>query len=384
LKAGAIPSGWVLLDFDDPLGMPADMRALDYRQRLERLETIMPGISTCERIVARSSSARVRRIGEEPGLPTHAYIQLSDRRKVDIVREHLRIRSALDDDLHFWRDTAGRKADGSPVRIECGLIDFGTFGAGRIVFTAAPQLDPSAVAAGYVVHDAGVAIENEGVGPLDVTDIELPDSETLRERSARGGAHTSYNRERGGISTVERGLLTFYTPVTSRGRTRRLSEWLADMRVDQKLRCEASFRPGSVSEAAYIRKTDFFKAFLHDTGTHTSYLLPVGYEPPQPGGVAIDSLAKAHRARLLLDQGNITGARSVLECAAERGSGLALFLLAESYDPSILSAWGIFSVWGIFGRRGGRRGNVTKARKLYAKAVAAGVYEAQHRLIAPH
>jgi len=39
---------------------------------------------------------------------------------------------------------------------------------------------------------------------------------------------------------------------------------------------------------------------------------------------------------------------------------------------------------GIFGRRGGRRGNVTKARKLYAKAVAAGVYEAQHRLIAPH
>ena len=76
------------------------------------------------------------------------------------------------------------------------------------------------------------------------------------------------------------------------------------------------------------------------------------------------------QARLLIDEGKIIAARSVLERAAESGSALALFLLAETYDPSILSAWGIF----------GRRGDVTKAQKLYAKAVAEGVHEAKYRL----
>ena len=76
------------------------------------------------------------------------------------------------------------------------------------------------------------------------------------------------------------------------------------------------------------------------------------------------------QARLLLDQGNIIAARSLLERAAESGSAMALFLLAETYDRAILSAWGIF----------GRRGNVTKARELYAKAVAGGVHEAKYRL----
>ena len=71
----------------------------------------------------------------------------------------------------------------------------------------------------------------------------------------------------------------------------------------------------------------------------------------------------------MLDQGKIIAARSVLE-RAESGSALALFLLTETYDPSILSAWGIF----------GRRGDVTNAQKLYAKAVAEGVHEAKYRL----
>jgi hypothetical protein len=70
----------------------------------------------------------------------------------------------------------------------------------------------------------------------------------------------------------------------------------------------------------------------------------------------------------------------MLKRAAESGSTLALFLLAETYDPAILSDWGIFSAWGVFGRSGGRRGNVTKARRLYAKAVAGGVHEAKYRL----
>ena len=52
------------------------------------------------------------------------------------------------------------------------------------------------------------------------------------------------------------------------------------------------------------------------------------------------------------------------------GSAQASFMLAETYDPGILSAWGTQ----------GTRGEVAKARELYAKAHAGGIQEAKDRL----
>jgi hypothetical protein len=75
------------------------------------------------------------------------------------------------------------------------------------------------------------------------------------------------------------------------------------------------------------------------------------------------------RARALLGQGNIGAARIVLERAAKMGSTQATFMLAETYDPVILSAWGTY----------GTRGEATKARELYAKAHAGGIQEAKNR-----
>jgi hypothetical protein len=75
------------------------------------------------------------------------------------------------------------------------------------------------------------------------------------------------------------------------------------------------------------------------------------------------------RARALLGQGNIGAARIVLERAAETGSAQASFMLAETYDPVILSAWGTY----------GTRGEASKARELYAKAHAGGIQEAKNR-----
>ena len=75
------------------------------------------------------------------------------------------------------------------------------------------------------------------------------------------------------------------------------------------------------------------------------------------------------RASALLGQGDIGGARTVLERAAETGSAQASFMLAETYDPGILSTWGTY----------GTRGEVTKARELYAKAHAGGIQEAKDR-----
>lgn len=75
------------------------------------------------------------------------------------------------------------------------------------------------------------------------------------------------------------------------------------------------------------------------------------------------------RAGVLLGHGDIGGARIVLERAAELGSVRAIFMLAETYDPGILAVWKTY----------GTRGEVTRARELYAKAHAGGIREAKER-----
>ncbi|MCW2220020.1 chromosome segregation ATPase [Bradyrhizobium japonicum] len=76
------------------------------------------------------------------------------------------------------------------------------------------------------------------------------------------------------------------------------------------------------------------------------------------------------RASALLGQGNIGAARVVLERAAENDNARARFMLAETYDPVVLSAWGTY----------GTRGEAAKARELYAKAQSGGIREAKDRL----
>lgn len=78
------------------------------------------------------------------------------------------------------------------------------------------------------------------------------------------------------------------------------------------------------------------------------------------------------RAALLIAQGDIGGARVVLERAAETGSASALFALAETFDPAILAAWGTV----------GTQGDPAWARELYAKAAAGGIAAATERLAA--
>jgi hypothetical protein len=76
------------------------------------------------------------------------------------------------------------------------------------------------------------------------------------------------------------------------------------------------------------------------------------------------------RASLLVAQGDIGAARVVLGHAAESGSASALFALAETFDPAVLSTWGTM----------GTQGDAARAGDLYAKALAGGVAAAKDRL----
>jgi hypothetical protein len=76
------------------------------------------------------------------------------------------------------------------------------------------------------------------------------------------------------------------------------------------------------------------------------------------------------RASVLLGQGDIGSARSVLERAVDAGDAQASFALAETYDPLILRRWGAY----------GTLGDAARARDLYARAQAGGIKEARERL----
>jgi hypothetical protein len=86
----------------------------------------------------------------------------------------------------------------------------------------------------------------------------------------------------------------------------------------------------------------------------------------------VERLRLMEQARLLIRRGDIGAARTVLEHAAGMGDAAALFALAETYDPNVLSAWGTL----------GTVGDAEKAEELYAAAVASAVQEVDGRLSA--
>jgi hypothetical protein len=78
-------------------------------------------------------------------------------------------------------------------------------------------------------------------------------------------------------------------------------------------------------------------------------------------------LAQATRR---IENGDVTGAREVLAGADDGAQGPVSFVLAETYDPNMLAAWGSRGV----------AADVARAKALYRRALANGVATAQHRL----
>ena len=99
---------------------------------------------------------------------------------------------------------------------------------------------------------------------------------------------------------------------------------------------------------------------------------PTAAPSPSPG-IAIPPAEVAgllKRARELIELGDIGAARLLLERAAGANDGTALFALAETYDPAMLTRWRVQGV----------RPNVDRARFRYQRALDQGVGEARERL----
>lgn len=86
--------------------------------------------------------------------------------------------------------------------------------------------------------------------------------------------------------------------------------------------------------------------------------------PPAPAA-EVDGKALLERAERLIRLGDISGARLVLERAADRGDPRATFLLAQTCDPRMLREWKVQ----------GLKPDPDRARALYAKAAQEGLRE---------
>ncbi len=266
VKRGIMPSEWILIDADNPIGMPIEQTSWDIQTRLEYLEPIIPGISACERIEMRSSSARVHEDGEQPGKASHAFIPVSDAKKIELLREHLKVEMQLSG-LCFDSPRKDR-ATGDIIAHEArAVIDLAVWVTGRLVFTAKSVVK----APGYCVADAGISIANSDAGVLDMAWVKLPEEARLSKLCELTGRSIGYSKA-GGLRVTDRGSLTLATLIEIKGGVRPLGDVIREMEPGEKVRCETPFR-ASNSEAAFIRLTESREPFLYDAGTCTTYFL---------------------------------------------------------------------------------------------------------------
>lgn len=75
-------------------------------------------------------------------------------------------------------------------------------------------------------------------------------------------------------------------------------------------------------------------------------IAPVGIEktPALPSIGKAEEVVFLKRGRDLVDSGDVASARLAYEYAALRGSADAMFALAQTYDPEMLSSWNVFGI----------------------------------------
>lgn len=267
LKRCMTSTSWLLLDFDTPAGMPKEIANLPITDKLAMMAKVIPGIDKCARIDMRASSTRHHKIGEEPGLPSHSWVQIKSVNPVaiDQLRTFINMQS-VNKGLSFPSPIMSRKMAGKQIGASMRtLIDTSVIAIGRIVFCGKPETTVE----GYTVSDAGVTIVNADGGLLDIDKFIVTDK-IVSDFKKKSNVAVSINANLTSYQVVERGSLTLDTEICSRGEVKSFSEWIKELEAGQKIRCEAPFRE-SVSEAAFMSLDNSGEPFLYDIGTSTTY-----------------------------------------------------------------------------------------------------------------
>ncbi len=195
-------------------------------------------------------------------------------------------------------------------------------------------------------------IVNPGGGVLNIGSIELPGKEPLKRYEKTTGQSVSFSHEHGALRVIVRNVLKLDTEIEVKGDVKPLSEWLAEMEIGQKLRCETPFR-ASISEAAFIKKDGDTDAILYDSGTNTIYPLAATFpddidtlglpeEDDEPDEV--DEALLASRMPAIDPKAFYGPLKEIVETATERSEatkvGVALQIIAQvALCAAILFRW---------------------------------------------
>ena len=276
LKDGITPSSWVLFDADNPEGMPEEWSGLDIAGRLEVWEPILPGITQCERIEARSSSERVKN-GIDRGRRSHAWIRITNPEILDQLHAYLTLAIA-EHDIFFYSPRYSRKSGeviGKDIR---SIFDLSTFISGRLVFNSLPDIS-QIEKFGYSLTGVDAILVNEGNGAYDNSWIRVPNSESVDQFRHKTGLMLEIRLTDSGLVINNRSELDLATEITVKGATKTLEEWLPEIQKqpNKRLRCEAPFR-ASYSAAAFMSIEDNGAIRVYDSGTRTNYWLRLANE----------------------------------------------------------------------------------------------------------
>ena len=182
---------FVLIDADNPPGMPPEFAELTLEDRLDCLEPILPGISSCLSSNRGSSARVVNGSGAPSSEATHAIIEISDPSRLDLLRAHLRVESVRRG-LSFPSPRVSRIEPGKIVGYShLTLIDWSVWVAGRLIFNAEPDVGR---APNHRVLDANVKIVNRDGGVLDIDWIEPPSRRRSRNSKRRPEPFSSSTR----------------------------------------------------------------------------------------------------------------------------------------------------------------------------------------------
>lgn len=282
LKAHFSPSRLALLDFDADAAMPAAWLEGTDSDRWALLTDALPELAHAARLVLPSSSGRIVRPDGSPAFSgaqsSHTYVvweRAPSRVELDALRVAVEVR--------LWAAGLGfikQSASGANLR-RC-LIDSSVFNASREVFDA-----PPAVAGGLRLEGIRPTLHQGGTASLiapatdehQTTFTERTGSKVIESHDKRTGAKVA--------SIQDHDTLRLYTRIETEVGSMTVAEFL--QRPEDKLRCQATFR-ASTSWNGILRKHRL-GAFLHDSGTGTTYWL--GSDPdeiPSALGKAIKAL----------------------------------------------------------------------------------------------
>jgi hypothetical protein len=282
LKDGITQSSWILFDADNPEGMPDQWKSLDIAGRLALWEPILPGITQCERIEARSSSERVIN-GLDKGKRSHAWIQITNPELLDQLHAYLTLAIA-EHDVFFYSPRFSRisgEVIGQDIR---SVFDLSTFISGRLVFNSLPDIS-RIEKFGYSLAGVDTTLINEGNGAYDNSWIRVPNAQSLDHFRHKTGLMLEMRLSDGGLVINNRSELDLTTEITVKEVTKPLREWISEIQrqPNKRLRCEAPFRD-SYSAAAFMSIEDGGAIRVYDSGTRTNYWLKIvnefddGYE----------------------------------------------------------------------------------------------------------